>query len=749
MGGYRLLLQVTWIGVIFSEMETFAVAAAHEIALPNCLDHCGDVQIPYPFGTSDDCYLNKDFLINCNQSSTGRDQPQIGSFVIPQISMEGQLEIFLDLAMVCYQESGMLSGYRPSGLLIRTSTFTISNTENVFMAVGCDTFAYLNGKQNNGNFSMGCMSICQNESNVLNGTCSGIGCCQVEIPKKVSNFSLQVGSYSTNHTKVWSFNPCSYAFIVKKGLFNFNSDNLTSLQNNRNLPMVIDWTIGTETCENAQNKPEYVCGANSTCYNPENGYGYRCSCNKGYDGNPYLRQGCKDVDECLHPDLNNCTSQKRCSNTEGNYTCSCPKWHRGDGRKDGKGCALNQRLVNKIAVAGGVGFIVLLISSSWMYLIIKQRKLIKLRERFFRQNGGVILRQQLSSQENSVATARLFSAKELKNATNNYHENLIIGEGGFGTVYKGFLSDNRVVAIKKSKLVDKSQIEQFINEVLILSQINHRNVVKLLGCCLETEVPLLVYEFISNGTLFEHIHHKDRSLSISWETRLKIAGETAEALSYLHSAASPPIIHRDVKSSNILLDCNYTAKVSDFGASRLIPLHQIEVATLVQGTLGYLDPEYLQTSQLTVKSDVYSFGVILIELLTGEKALSFDRPEVERSLAMYFLSAIKEDRLFEILQQNIWTEKNEKQLKEVANLARRCIIVKGEDRPTMKEVAAELEGLRKIDKHSWVNVDSNSEETKYLLGETSDCYKYDAFVHSSVVYDSVKDHTIVAFDGGR
>ncbi|KAG2665846.1 hypothetical protein I3760_15G026800 [Carya illinoinensis] len=375
--------------------------------------------------------------------------------------------------------------------------------------------------------------------------------------------------------------------------------------------------------------------------------------------------------------------------------------------------------------------------------------MIKLRERFFRQNGGSLLSQQLSSQENSVETAKIFSAEELKKATNNYHENLIIGQGGFGTVYKGLLSDDRVVAIKKSKLVDKSQIEQFINEVLVLSQINHRNVVKLLGCCLETEVPLLVYEFISNGTLFEHIHHKGSLSPILWETRLKIAAETAEALSYLHSAASPPIIHRDVKSSNILLDGNYTAKVSDFGASRLIPLHQLEVATLVQGTLGYLDPEYLQTSQLTVKSDVYSFGVILVELLTGEKALSFDRSEEERNLAMYFLSAIKEDRLFEVLEQNLGIERNEKQLKEVANLARRCIKVKGEDRPTMKEVAVELEGLRKIDKHSWVNVDSNSEETEYLLGETSDPYKHDATIKSGVVYDSIKDDAIVDFDGGR
>ncbi|CAJ1971895.1 unnamed protein product [Sphenostylis stenocarpa] len=295
--------------------------------------------------------------------------------------------------------------------------------------------------------------------------------------------------------------------------------------------------------------------------------------------------------------------------------------------------------------------------------------------------------------------AQIFPAEELKKATENYDERLIIGNGGYGTVFKGILPNNKVVAIKKSKVVDQSQVEQFINEVVILSQINHRNVVKLIGCCLDTEVPLLVYEFVNNGTLFHHLHDENKASIIPWRIRLRIATETARALTYLHSDASTSIIHRDVKSANILLDDNYTAKVSDFGASRLVPIDQAELATLVQGTFGYLDPEYMQTSRLTQKSDVYSFGVVLVELLTGKKALSFQRSEEERSLSMLFLSNLENKRLFKIIEFGLLTKENKMEIKKFAILASKCLNLKGEERPSMKEVAMELEGIWLTEKH--------------------------------------------------
>lgn len=389
---------------------------------------------------------------------------------------------------------------------------------------------------------------------------------------------------------------------------------------------------------------------------------------------------------------------------------------------------------------------------TWLYCGFNKWKLIKLREKFFRQNGGFLLQQQLAGREGSTReTAKIFTAEELEKATDNYSESRILGRGGYGTVYKGILSNGKIAAIKRSKVVDQSQIEQFINEVIVLSQINHRNVVKLLGCCLETEVPLLVYEYITNGTLFDHIHTKSKVSALPWETRLRIAAETAGVLSYLHSSASTPIIHRDIKSTNILLDDHYTAKVADFGASRLVPLDQEGLCTIVQGTIGYLDPEYLHTSQLTEKSDVYSFGVVLIELLTGKKAISFDGPEEERNLGMYFVSALKEHRLAEVVDDGVSKEANPEQLNEVARLARRCVRVKGEERPTMKEVAMELEGLRIMVKHPWVNDKSNLEETDYLLRESSesDAVSFGVSKSMSGGYDSTRNHVIENVRDGR
>jgi len=292
-----------------------------------------------------------------------------------------------------------------------------------------------------------------------------------------------------------------------------------------------------------------------------------------------------------------------------------------------------------------------------------------------------------------IDTVIIFSIEDLKKATNNFDISRELGTGGHGTVYKGILGDNKEVAVKRSKIVNLIHTEEFVQEIIILSQINHKNVIRLLGCCLEVEVPILVYEFIPNGTLFQLIHGNHHT-PFSLEDRLRIAQESAEALEYLHLSINHPIVHGDVKSLNILLDDNYKAKVTDFGASRMLPRDAVQFMTMVQGTLGYLDPEYLQERKLTEKSDVYSFGVVLLELITRKTAIYFQGHEEGINLATSFLQALKDNRVQSMLDASITYHGKEELFQEVAELASQCLSMKGSERPSMTQVADKLKAIR-------------------------------------------------------
>jgi len=332
----------------------------------------------------------------------------------------------------------------------------------------------------------------------------------------------------------------------------------------------------------------------------------------------------------------------------------------------------------------------LLIALGGPYVIrkLKLQKVKKMKQKFFKQNHGLLL-QQLISHNADIGERMIITLRDIEKATDNFDSARVIGGGGHGVVFKGIL-DLHVVAIKKSKIVVQREINEFINEVAVLSQVNHRNVVKLLGCCLETEVPLLIYEFISNGTLCHHLH-VEGPVSLLWDHRLRIATEVAKALSYLHSSVSMPIFHRDIKSSNILLNDALTAKVSDFGASRYIPTDQTSVTTAVQGTMGYLDPMYYYTGRLTDKSDVFSFGVLLIELLTRKKPYVY-RSVDDDGLVSHFVSLLAEGNVVDIIDHQVMEEEHG-EIHEVATLAAMCTKLKGEDRPTMREVEMTLENM--------------------------------------------------------
>ncbi|KAJ8771666.1 hypothetical protein K2173_026843 [Erythroxylum novogranatense] len=667
---------------------------ASQLAMLGCNSSCGSVSIPYPFGmNSPRCYLNKNFIINCTNNSS----PFLwnSNIQVTNITTDGQLNVLTYRAASCFNYSGKIEELSKPAYL-KLSKFKISKT-NKFTVIGCNSYGYLRGIRGDKNYSSGCITTCYNSTFIDTSSCSGSGCCQMEIPDGLRHVNIQSYRFS-NYSRTLDFNPCTYAFIVDD-TFKFSPSDLKNIPTSRRFPVALNWAIDYD------NSSSSLCSDHSSRVN--NKEGYICICNPGYEGNPYLPQGCQDIKECEKPELNDCIYQELCHDTPGNYTCSCPEGYHGDGRKQGQRCTANEPIWRMAVVGVSVAISALLMVCSFFYCGIQKRNINKRKEKFFIENGGLVLKQLLSNIEGSMQRAKIFTEDELKKATNNFDKNEIIGQGGFGTVYKGTL-DQTIIAIKMSKVIDPAQIDQFINEMIVLSQINHPNVVRLIGCCLETPVPLLVYEFIRNKDLNYHLHDDGLATRLSWKFRLRIALETAGALAHMHSDAPIHIIHRDVKSSNILLDDNYTAKVSDFGISRLVPLDQTQLSTVVQGTWGYMDPEYFQSGLLNDKSDVYSFGVILVELLTGEKAVSSTRTANDKSLATFFTYALKDDRLFQIIDQRVKKEGDPEQIKGVAELAKRCLRYRGEKRPSMKQVTKELQEMITVSqgKHIEVFIDS-------------------------------------------
>ncbi|THG05506.1 hypothetical protein TEA_020389 [Camellia sinensis var. sinensis] len=362
-----------------------------------------------------------------------------------------------------------------------------------------------------------------------------------------------------------------YAFVAEETAYNFSSLDLKDIQGRKNVPVVLDWAIGNQICDEVRrNLTSFACKDNSDYEDFDNGPRYRHKCSKGYEENPYIPNGCQDIDECAISSPCNMT----CLNLPGTYTCSCAVGYKGDSRQNGSRCsriaAPNKLpLIIYISLGIRIGISLLLIGGSSLYWGSKQRKIANLREKLFQQNSGIIT----------------------------------------------------------------------------------------------------------------------------------------------------PIIHRDVKTTNILLDDNYAAKVSYFGSSRLTAIDETQLSTFVQGTRGYLDPKYLQTGQLTEKSDVYSFGVVLVKLLIGKKMMNEARVDM---------------------------------LKQVTILAKRCLEMKGDERPSMKEVAMELEGLRMTKKHPWVKDTKDSGETQHLLGDQLlDAYGGKTSMSNSTVYDSMTNHDISPFNGGQ
>ncbi|CAN1122681.1 LEAF RUST 10 DISEASE-RESISTANCE LOCUS RECEPTOR-LIKE PROTEIN KINASE-like 1.4 [Linum perenne] len=293
---------------------------------------------------------------------------------------------------------------------------------------------------------------------------------------------------------------------------------------------------------------------------------------------------------------------------------------------------------------------------------------------------------------------QVFTYEELDEATESFDSSKELGDGGFGTVYYGELEDGRAVAVKRLYENNMRRTEQFMNEIEILAKLRHKNLVTLYGCTSRhSRELLLVYEYISNGTVADHLHGNRRQSGsiMTWRVRMKIAIETADALSFLHAS---DVIHRDVKTNNVLLDENFHVKVADFGLSRLFPLHVTHVSTAPQGTPGYVDPEYYQCYQLTDKSDVYSFGVVLMELITSLQAVDTCRHRHDINLANMAVSRIQNQQLGEVVDPSLGFDTDygvKRMVTGVAELAFRCLQQERDMRPTMSEVVGMLRRIEK------------------------------------------------------
>ncbi|TKW01554.1 hypothetical protein SEVIR_8G188600v4 [Setaria viridis] len=686
---------------------------------PGCPSMCGTVNIPYPFGIGVECAWgsdNFDFAVTCNHSFNPPrlytlnpprpDTDDLEPFEVISISLEaGEIRVFSPVSYICYNSSNTTDSTGFKVWSIKTGPFLLSKTRNVFTGIGCSTLALLAGREDLSYYT-GCYTSCMSlHAAAQDGEeCAGLGCCQMPIPTNLSTIHINLGnddSYTPTNT-AWRYSPCSYAFIAEKGSYNFTRRDLARLANktftdrvgNRTIRMVLDWAIRDGgSCQaptkdagaSAKQTAPACISRNSLCVNATHGSGYLCQCSEGYAGNPYVTDGCTNINECELTKYH-CGSNSKCHDTQGDYVCKCKFGYKGDGKSE-KGC---RRIFPGYATAILVALVSLTILVILPYLLYKEHER-RIRRGYFDKNGGKIL---------SGANIVIFSEAKLSQFTNNFSEE--IGRGAFGMVFKGINDEHQPVAVKRP-IVEGEKPQQggeFVGEIIFQFDIRHPNIVPLVGCCLETSIPMLVFEFIPNGSLSDMLHGAGKPRSLSLQKRLDIAIGSAEALTYMHSEAGHNNrIHGDVKSGNILLDDDLNPKVSDFGSSKLVSIASRYAKWSVAGDMSYIDPVYINTGSFTEKSDVYSFGVVLLELITRKKA----KYDGSNSLPMNFVKTCKKEgngrKMYDrdiFSGEDAQSQRSIECLDRVGALAVRCLKEDVEERPTMAEVVEELKQVKLI-----------------------------------------------------
>ncbi|XP_074315808.1 putative serine/threonine-protein kinase PBL26 [Silene latifolia] len=338
-------------------------------------------------------------------------------------------------------------------------------------------------------------------------------------------------------------------------------------------------------------------------------------------------------------------------------------------------------------------------------------------------NSGDAAQHQVTKEKGNSIAAQTFSFRELASATKNFRPECLIGEGGFGRVYKGHLSSTgQTVAVKQ---LDRNGVQgnkEFLVEVLMLSLLHHPNLVNLIGYCTDGDQRLLVYEYMALGSLEDHLlDFPNARRPLDWYTRMKIALDAAKGLEYLHDKANPPVIYRDMKSSNILLDIDFHAKLSDFGLAKLGPTgEQKHVSTRVMGTYGYCAPEYQRTGQLTSKSDVYSYGVVLLELITGRRTIDTRKPTQEQHLVAWATPVFRDpSRHSELADPHLDGNFPLKGLNQAVAIASMCLQEEAAVRPVMCDVVSALSYLTVVPKDDGTTSPLSS--TTYDSSPLSDC----------------------------